>query len=366
MNKPHSGDMDQVAQAEMSASPSVSPVVRQLRDWQPRTDQNKALWPEHSPLGDMDEPTEVPVALVVLIIIGCALALTALFFGAGWLWQHFHDAKVVMAMAPSVFKVRASSWGGLFDCAHRWEGEHILGLRKPSGLRAQLGTALHASTAVFDSGRLPGGSQVSATDAANAFVQTLHNPDREVDYSQDALTVRDAEKIGLVLHARYCTEISPQFTFKSVEQQLQPLDIDCGGGTLVRLTGTMDRARVADTPDGIVIPDVKSGSRVIEKGEASIKGRSPQIGTYQLMYEASEGCTTVGAQVIALHTTSNPQAAVSKVFDAKRVMVGTDTNKGLLEFAAEMFRSGLFHPNPQSILCSQKYCARWNTCNFHE
>jgi hypothetical protein len=50
----------------------------------------------------------------------------------------------------SVFKVRASSWGRLFDCAYAWEGTHILGLKKASGLRAQLGTAIHASTAAFD------------------------------------------------------------------------------------------------------------------------------------------------------------------------------------------------------------------------
>lgn len=29
-------------------------------------------------------------------------------------------------MQPNVFTVRASSWGRLFDCAHAWEGTHIL------------------------------------------------------------------------------------------------------------------------------------------------------------------------------------------------------------------------------------------------
>ena len=39
-------------------------------------------------------------------------------------------------MHPNVFTVRASSWGRLFDCAHAWEGTHILGMRKASGMRA--------------------------------------------------------------------------------------------------------------------------------------------------------------------------------------------------------------------------------------
>lgn len=262
--------------------------------------------------------------------------------------------------------VRASSWGSLFDCAHKWEGEHLLGMRKPSGLRAQLGTALHASTATFDKGRMPGAERVTVDEAAGVFVDTLAHPEREVDYSQDDLAPRDAERIGLSLHTRYCLDISPGFRFKSVEQSLAPVDIDCGSGTFVRLTGTMDRARVAETSGGIVIPDVKSGSRVVSDGKAVIKGRSAQLGTYQILYEQTEGLVTLGGQIIALHTSSKPAAAVSPVFDARRVMLGTDQAPGLIEHAAAMFRTGLFPPNPQSVLCSEKFCARWAKCQFHE
>jgi hypothetical protein len=266
----------------------------------------------------------------------------------------------------SVVTVRASSWGSLFDCAFRWEGQQLLGMRSASGLRAQLGTAVHASTAAFDSGRLPGATEISADDAAGVFVDTLRNPDRDVDYSADDLTLTEAERIGLALHTKYCFDLSPRFTFRSVEQQLQPLDIDCGGGQVVRLTGTMDRARVADTEDGIVIPDVKTGARVIEDGVAKVRGRSAQVGTYQLMYERTEGVPTVGGQILALQTSGKPQALASRVFDAKSVMLGTDEAPGLIEIAAAMFRSGLFPPNPQSMLCAPKYCVRWSTCPYHE
>ncbi|MFN6993703.1 MAG: PD-(D/E)XK nuclease family protein [Aquincola tertiaricarbonis] len=267
--------------------------------------------------------------------------------------------------APSL-TVRASSWGGLFDCAYSWEGVHLLGMRKPSGMRAHLGTSIHASTAAFDNGRLPGASPLSVDDAAGVFIETLHTPRYELDRSQDDLSMRDAERIGLQLHTAYCFDLSPRFTFRSVEAQLQPLDIDCGGGIVVRLTGTMDRARVAETDAGVVIPDIKTGSRVIEHGQAKTKGRSAQLGTYQLMFEADTGEQTAGAQVLALQTSSKPHVAASEVFDAKRVMVGTETSRGLISHAAEMFRTGLFAPNPQSMLCSPKYCARWDTCSYHE
>jgi len=263
------------------------------------------------------------------------------------------------------FTVRASSWGSLFDCAHRWEGEHILGIRKPSGLRAQLGTAIHAGTAAFDSSRLAG-EPISIDDAAGVFVDTLKNPEGDVDYRQDDITVAQAEKIGLVLSVKYCTEIAPKMDYMSVEMPLEPFSIDCGNGILVRLKGTMDRARVVRSAGGKIINDLKTGARVISNGVVAIQGRSAQLGAYQIMSEQTDGEPTFGAQITGLQTTSNANVGVSKVFDAKKIMVGTEDEKGLIEYAAVMFKTGLFPPNPQSQLCSPKYCARWSTCMYHE
>src|SRR5690606_8553945 len=147
------------------------------------------------------------------------------------------------------------------------------------------GTSVHAGTAAYDQARIDG-TGLTVDDAAAVLVDTLHHPDYEVDYHQDdGLNVRDAERIGLALHVRYCTEISPQFHSLEVETRLDPMEIDCGGGIRIRLTGSMDRARVASHGAGVVIPDVKTGSRVVSRGVAQMKGRSAQTGTYQLMYE---------------------------------------------------------------------------------
>ncbi len=32
----------------------------------------------------------------------------------------------------TIYTVRASSWGALFDCGFRWEGVHLLKMRSPS------------------------------------------------------------------------------------------------------------------------------------------------------------------------------------------------------------------------------------------
>lgn len=272
-----------------------------------------------------------------------------------------------MSEDTSAIRVRASSWGSLFACAHRWEAIHLLDYPNVVGLRAVLGTAIHRSTAVFDQSRISG-EGLTPDDAAGTFVDALQHPEGDVDLSRDDLSVGDAERIGLALHTTYCTEVSPRYNFKAVEMETTPLDVDCGGGVVIRLTGTMDRARVRADDDGSVsITDLKSGSQAVQKGAANTKGHSPQVGTYELLYEHTTGeRVTADAEIIGLKTKGKPEVASGRIAHARRVMVGTETQPGLIQFAAEMFRRGDFYPNPQSLLCSERYCPRWNDCLYRD
>lgn len=268
-----------------------------------------------------------------------------------------------------IVEIRASSWGTLFDCSYKWQGEHLLGMRRPSGIRALLGTAVHAGTAAFDQARLDR-KPITAMEAADSFLDALHNPTDEVDYKQDrSMDMRKAEVIGLTLLTKYCHEISPKFEFRAIEMKMEPLDIDCGDGLIIRLKGTMDRSRVAEASDGAgdVIPDVKTGARLFDsESNVLLKARSAQLGAYSLMYENQTDRHTVGGQIIALETASQARVGVSPVFNVKQAMTGTPTQKGLIEYAAGMLKSGDFLPNPQSALCSESFCARYSTCIFHD
>lgn len=266
----------------------------------------------------------------------------------------------------AAYTVRASSWGELFDCSHRWEGKHLLGMRNPVGIAAILGTAIHASTAAFDQGRIDH-SGLTPDDTAGVLVDKLHNPADEYVTRDEDMTVPEAEKIGLILHSRYCMEVSPRYTFRSVEMETKPLAIDCGNGIIVRLTGTMDRSRIKVGQDGIGIADLKSGARAVEKGTAKTKGHGAQVGTYEMLFEHTTGeLITEPAEVIGLKTSGKPEVATGEIRNAKGQMLGTPEQKGLIEYAAVMFKTGLFPPNPSSNLCSPKYCARWSLCNFHD
>lgn len=262
--------------------------------------------------------------------------------------------------------VRASSWGALFDCATRWHAIHIDKVRNPVGLRAALGTAIHKSTAVYDSSRM-NGADLTADDAAAALVDSLKNPDGDVDMSRDELSLTEAERIGLTLHAKYCVEISPRYTFRAVEMETKPMQIDCGSGTIVQLTGTMDRSRMLAKADALGIADLKSGSTAVQKGVANTKGHAAQLGTYELLYQHTTGEEiTAPAEIIGLKTKGTLEVATGEVRNAKRVMVGTETQPGLIQFAADMFRTGLFPPNPKALICGEKYCPIYNACIYHD
>lgn len=268
-------------------------------------------------------------------------------------------------MENQEYKVRASSWGKLFDCAYAWEGQNLLGMKSPSSPRAILGTAIHASTALFDQHRIDN-DPISAYDAAEALIDTLHNPEEEVNWALDDLSISEAERIGIDLHTQYCRTWSPRFEFASVEMTTEPFPIDCGNGITIILTGTLDRSRVKASA-GHGIQDLKSGGQAVQKGAANTSGHYPQIATYELLYEWTTGnVITEPAEIIGLKTKGKPEVATGEIIGAKQKMVGTEEFPGLIQFAAQMFRSGDFYPNPKSILCSPKYCVRWQSCPYHD
>lgn len=265
----------------------------------------------------------------------------------------------------SVVRIRASSWSSLFDCAMRWEGSNILGLKMPSSPRAMLGTAVHAGTAAFDGARISQ-KPITIDDAAGAFVDELNNPEIDVNWKlDDSMSKRQAEQIGLSLVSKYCGEVSPHYDFHAVELAIEPMNIDCGNGVVIQLTGTLDRTRIRKSTGGIGISDLKTGRNAVADGMAKTKGHSAQLGTYELLAENTlQIPITEPGEIIGLKTSGKPEIATGIIQNPRLVMLGDESQPGLIEHAAVMLKTGLFPPNPQSWCCSEKYCPRWNTCIF--
>lgn len=265
-----------------------------------------------------------------------------------------------------VIPIRASSFGNYLDCGYRWEAEILLGMRKRPGIRTWLGSSIHHGTAVYDQAIIDG-SPISVDDAAGELVDMLWSPDEKLE-PDPKFSLKEAERIALILLSRYCKDIAPKQNYSSVEAPLKPFRVDIGGGVVLEFTGTMDRARVSVTLNGDVVLDVKSGARLIdsETARVHIKAHIAQTGIYQLCKENTDGRYTIGSQIAALQTTSKPQVGVSHIFNAKAAMLGDENRPGLIEIAGNALKAGVFLPNNRSQFCSKKFCVRWDACAFHD
>lgn len=264
--------------------------------------------------------------------------------------------------ARELITIRASSLAELFDCPARWAAKHLDGLRMPRSGAAQLGTAVHASTAVFDASRLEGGSPVTADDAAGALVDAIHHPEEETDWGEIAPT--EAERIGLALHARYCSEIAPHQHYRGVEVRCEKLEIPDLG---IALTGTTDRVR--QTPAGAGIADLKTGGRAVgADGTVATQGHGPQLGVYELIAEHTMGIPiTAPAQIVGMNsgkTAASQRVGTGEIKNARAALIGTAEKPGLLEHASRLIHSGAFYGNSKSVLCSARYCPAHPSCPF--
>jgi hypothetical protein len=267
-------------------------------------------------------------------------------------------------------EIRASAFGGLFDCALRFEKEQLDRMRLPNSPRALIGTGTHAGTAAFDKAKLQGHA-IRIDDAAGVAVDAIAERIAEegATWSADEPSRKEVESTALRLTTNYCADISPRYEFDAVELTAKPLDVDCGG-ILIRLKGTLDRARSIIVPTATGrkrrIVDLKTGRRAVRMdGRAETKKHRPQVGTYQLLDEHTTGEPVDDvAEILGMNTAGSFAVGTGEVHGAKELLLGTDEAPGLIELAALMFRSGLFPPNPQSFLCSAKYCAFHSRCPY--
>ena len=260
-----------------------------------------------------------------------------------------------------MIQIRASSLATLFDCPARWEAVHIQHRRTPTTAKAQLGRAVHASTAVYDQAALDGAG-ITADEAKAAAVDVIHRPDEEIDWEDSSPP--EVETIALALHDRYCTEIAPQQHYRAVEVTCGTLEIaDLG----IALTGTTDRIREVDGELGIT--DIKTGKTAVSAdGTVKTQGHAYQLGVYELLAEHASGLRlTAPAQVVGLNAAKTAKAqrtGTGEVSGAREALLGSETVPGVLQYAAQLIHSGAFYGNPRSPLCSAKYCPAFNTCNF--
>lgn len=263
-----------------------------------------------------------------------------------------------------MIEIRASALSDFTDCAARAEAKHLLGLKMPSGGAAQLGTAIHASTAVYDQGTLDGAG-ITPNEAFGAAVDAIYHPQQDVVWDDDD-SQKGAEKIAAALHAKYCAEIAPTQSYAAVEVKCERLEIS---DLNIALTGTTDRIRKAD--DGYGIGDLKTGKTAVgADGTVKTSGHAVQIGVYELLVERASGLPiTTPAQIIAMQTGKTEKGqriGIGTVVGARELLVGEEDSPGVLQIVARMIEHGDFFGNPRSMLCGEKFCPIFYNCKWRK
>jgi hypothetical protein len=288
--------------------------------------------------------------------------------------------------------VRASSWKNLFSCPLSWYYANIEKIRTASSGIAQIGTAIHAGTALFDGPRLRGDS-ISVEEAVEGAIAILYNDDVEVNWDSSA-QFKAAEGIVARSVNRYCHVIAPNVVYTAVEARCEDLHINTRYGTIVT-TGTIDRVRerayligddgsltesthsAANQP-GVQsvlfrenVRDIKTGLQAVgyddEGGRvATIGAHHLQVGIYTIMTEQElQRPMEAPAEICGISTGKSGDIAVSDIRDVRTALLGTEERPGMIELAAKMLKDGDFRPAPGTVMCSPQYCAGWNRCPYH-
>jgi hypothetical protein len=98
------------------------------------------------------------------------------------------------------------------------------------------------------------------------------------------------------------------------------------------------------------------------------KGHGVQLAVYELLAANAIGQRMEApAQIVGLQTAKTEKGlrvGRGEMPSAMAALVGTEEAPGILEHASRIVHSGLFHGNPRSQLCSEKYCPAWRVCHF--
>lgn len=262
-----------------------------------------------------------------------------------------------------IVTIRASALSDFLDCPARAEAKHLLGKRTPSSGAALLGTAIHASTAVFDQSNLTG-TGITIDEAAGAAVDAINQPKEDVLFGEDE-SAKEIEGIAVALHKRYCNEIAPKQDYLAVEVQCERLEITDIG---LALTGTTDRIR--RTHEGNGIADLKSGKTAVKAdGTVETKGHRYQLGVYELLAERASGIPIEApAQIIGIQVAKTDRgqrvATSAAIHGARDVLIGDQESPGVLETVSRMIHAGSFPGNPRSMLCGDRYCPIYANCKY--
>lgn len=235
-------------------------------------------------------------------------------------------------------------------CPRQYEFRYIQGLKvPPSGAMVQ-GRVWHQTLERNYSQKIDSDSDLPLGEMqeffAARFDETLAGEEVALEPDEKPGKLKDE---GTAIVAAHHAVIAPAVRPMLVEERFT---VDLGGEFPFDLVGIWDLVE----RDGTIV-DNKSYKRTPSQEDLD---KDLQFTAYALGYRATRSLIEPGLRMDAVIKTKNPKAVQ---LHTRRTNDDCRWLLGLVEQVGKAIESGIFYPNPNGFLCSQRFCGYWDMCH---
>ncbi|MFN7998326.1 MAG: PD-(D/E)XK nuclease family protein [Bryobacteraceae bacterium] len=243
------------------------------------------------------------------------------------------EPAVVSVLSPS--QVRC-----FLDCPARWWFKYGLQLPERKNSSLALGLAVHQALEVNFREKIETREDLETTGVLMVFREAWMEQVPQTDFMPDE-SQGDLRRLGERLVAKYMDEVAPRVEPAAVE-------LDVRG----QIAGIPVRGRVdiLDVEGRLI--DFKTASR---RPSTVSSDYAFQLATYQQLTPGASGEVRIDSLVKTQTVQIVQQAYTVDDSDIRATQV-------LYPMAQKAMGSGMYCPNRQSMLCSQKHCSFWKNC----
>jgi len=227
-----------------------------------------------------------------------------------------------------------------FDCPARWWFKYGLHLPERKNSSLALGLAVHHALEVNFREKIETQEDLETPGVVMVFREAWMEQVPETEFTSDE-SQAELRRLGERLVAKYMDEVAPKVEPAAVELDVQ------GEIAGVAVRGRVD---VLDVEGRLI--DFKTASR---RPSCVSPDYAFQLATYQQITPGASGEVRIDSLVKTQTIQIVQQAYTVGEPDIRATQV-------LYPMAQKALGSGMYCPNRQSLLCSQKHCSFWKHC----
>jgi len=244
-------------------------------------------------------------------------------------------ARTTLASVLSPSQVRT-----FLDCQARWWFKYGLMLPDQKNSSLALGLAIHRALEVNFREKLHTHDDLDTAGVIMLFRDAWMEQAGQTHFTDDE-SQQDLRRLGERLVAKYMDEVAPQVEPAAVELEV------AGEISGVAVRGRVDILDI----DGQLI-DIKTASR---RPSWVSPDYAFQLATYRQITPGASGVVRIDSLV----KTATPQLVQQRYTVGEADLRATQV---LFPMVQEAMGSGMYCPNRQSLLCSQRHCPFWEHC----